>query len=431
MTTQPDPELRTTLHRIADDLRPEPVDADLWQRGRAARRRGHDLALAAVLVLVTSVAGIGAWVLTDDREAQVAGTVVTEGAIPSRIVVPTDPAAAPDLALGQASVAFVSGSGEPVVIGATDGRYHSLDLEHWDGELVTLSPDGRRLAWTFEDTTQPGQPMTGLGVLDLDSGETSLRGTISGSGEPVTAEQVSWAPGSQWLTWSVDATVGRMPAGAGQVETTTPDAAVDWTAVDDDGAVTVHAGSAWQWAVGGTLEPMRMNQDLAWGGDISGRIGSAVASPTGNTFALATSELLPAADFLTSGRYEERPLATDLYPDGAAVQPLGWATDTLVLARVDAPAGSYVEGPHLALFTAPNAPEQQWTYRIVTSEIPERSITIAVDLVPDLDGTSSQQLTHDFPVPEERDISWMIGLGVAAAIAVLLALQWLWRRLVR
>ena len=60
-------ELRTTLHRIADDLRPEPVDDDLWQRGRAACRRGHDLALAAVLVLVASVAGIGAWVLTDDR----------------------------------------------------------------------------------------------------------------------------------------------------------------------------------------------------------------------------------------------------------------------------------------------------------------------------------------------------------------------------
>ncbi len=56
------------------------------------------------------------------------------------------------------------------------------------------------------------------------------------------------------------------------------------------------------------------------------------------------------------------------------------------------------------------------------------SPTLAVDLMPDLDGTSSQQLTHDFPVPQERDISWMIGLGVAAAIAVLLALQWLWRR---
>jgi hypothetical protein len=54
-----------------------------------------------------------------------------------------------------------------------------------------------------------------------------------------------------------------------------------------------------------------------------------------------------------------------------------------------------------------------------------------VDLVPDLDGTSSQQLTHDFDVPgaDQRDISWIIGLGVAAAIGVLMGLRRLWRRL--
>ena len=421
-------ELRTTLHRIADDLRPEPVDDDLWQRGRAARRHGHDLALAAVLVLVASVAGIGAWVLTADREAQVAGPVVAEGAIPSRIVDPADLDSEADLAIGPASVAFVSGSGEPVVIGATDGGYHALDLEHWDGGLVSLSPDGQTLAWTFDDQTVEDQPMRGLGLLDLDTGETSLRGTVTGGGTPVTAEQVSWSAGSQWLTWAVDDTVGRMPVGAGDLGTTTTDDPIEWTAVDDDGVVTVHATSAYQWPVGRTLEWMRMNQDLSWGGDISERIDGAVASPTGNTFGLATTDVLPGADFLTSGRYEERPLATDLYPDGAAVRPLGWATDTLVLARVDAPEGSYVEGPHLALFTAPNSPEQQWTYRVVARDLPDESITVAADLIPDLDGTSSQQLTHDFPVPEERDISWMIGLGVAAAIAVLMALQWLWRR---
>ena len=242
-------ELRTTLHRIADDLRPEPVADDLWQRGRAARRRGHDLALAAVLVLVASVAGIGAWVLTDDREAQVAGTVVTEGAIPSRIVDPADLDTEGDLAIGTASVAFVSGSGEPVVIGATDGGYHSPDLEHWDGELVSLSPDGRTLAWTFDDETVEDQPMRGLGLLDLGTGETSLRATNSGGGTPVTAEQVSWAAGSQWLTWSVDDTVGRMPVGAGDLGTTRTHDPIEWTAVDDDGVVTVHAAGVSQWPV--------------------------------------------------------------------------------------------------------------------------------------------------------------------------------------
>ena len=49
---------------------------------------------------------------------------------------------------------------------------------------------------------------------------------------------------------------------------------------------------------------------------------------------------------------------------------------------------------------------------------PGHSLSLAVDLIPDLDGTSSQQLTYDFPQPAERDISWIIGLGVAGAIAV-------------
>ncbi len=126
-----------------------------------------------------------------------------------------------------------------------------------------------------------------------------------------------------------------------------------------------------------------------------------------------------------------RPLPTDLYPSGASVRPLGWATDDLVLAEVDAPAGSYVEGSHLALFTSPDRPESEWTYRIVMRDLPAVDVSIATDLIPDLDGTSNQQLTHDFgepAIPGERDISWMIGLGVAGAIAVLMGLRWLWRR---
>jgi hypothetical protein len=59
------------------------------------------------------------------------------------------------------------------------------------------------------------------------------------------------------------------------------------------------------------------------------------------------------------------------------------------------------------------------------------SLSVAVDLIPDLDGTSNQQLTHDFGEPDwpaERDISWLIGLGVAGALSVLLGLRWVWRR---
>ncbi len=74
-------------------------------------------------------------------------------------------------------------------------------------------------------------------------------------------------------------------------------------------------------------------------------------------------------------------------------------------------------------------PEQQWTLRgSCARDVANQELSIAVDLIPDLDGTSSQQLTHDFGTPDQRDISWIIGLGVAAAIAALMGLRWLWRR---
>lgn len=108
------------------------------------------------------------------------------------------------------------------------------------------------------------------------------------------------------------------------------------------------------------------------------------------------------------------------------------------MAQVDAPAGSYVEGEHLALLTSPDRPKSEWTYRILVRDVLDApSLSLAVDLIPDLDGTSSQELTHDFgDASADNPLTWtgielslLIGLGVAAAIAVLLALRWLWRRL--
>ena len=88
MTTHPDQDLRTTLHRIADTTDPLPVADDLWRRGQRARRRGHVLAVAAVLAVLASVGGLATLVSTD-REVRTASTEVVEGgAIPSRIVDP-------------------------------------------------------------------------------------------------------------------------------------------------------------------------------------------------------------------------------------------------------------------------------------------------------------------------------------------------------
>ena len=423
-------DLRTRMHDLAGDVTPLPVADDLWRRGVAARRRARAVLAAAAVVLIVSVTGTATLLGQEDREARTAsGEVVEGGAIPSAIVDPGELDVTDDLAIGRASVAFVSGDGQAIAITAADGRYHALDLPGWDGELLSLSPAGAYLAWTIESDPD-GRPREGFTLMDLASGDARLVPS-----DPPSS--IVWSPSDQWLTWIAGDSVGRTPVAEAVVETAQTGKPVEWSAIDDEGTVTFYAQGPRQWGLDGTYGRMKMSEDVSFDAGRQGRNEAAVASPSGSTFALGSPAAVAAVDFLDDGRFVERPLATDLYPDGAAVRPLGWATDTLVLAQVDAPDGSYVEGPHLALLTTPNAPEESWTYRIVARDVPSPAISVAVDLIPQLDGTSSQELTYDFPVPEQgnplalagTEISILIGLGVAAAIAVLLGLRWLWRRL--
>lgn len=66
-----------------------------------------------------------------------------------------------------------------------------------------------------------------------------------------------------------------------------------------------------------------------------------------------------------------RPLDTGLHPRGARVSPLGWAADSLMVAELDAPQGSDVEGRHLALMTSPDGPQDEWTFRILLRDVPQ------------------------------------------------------------
>lgn len=436
MTTPPDGDLRTRMHRVADEVTPLPVADDLWRRGQAARHRGQALVVAAVLVVLASVGGGVALWSPSDREARTASSEVPEGAIPSRIDVPDDLEATTDLAVGRASVAFVASSGQPVVVTATDGRYHALDLTGWDGGLLSLSPDGEHLAWT-SDSDDAGRPREGFGLVELATGD--LRLVSSGSQGSLLPEEISWSPSGSWLTWFADDDVSRMPVdhvGVFTQETTATGKEVEWSAVDDEGNLTFWAQGPRQWLGDGTYERKKMSDGTAFDAGRTGRNHAATAAPDGNTVALASSARVPAVDFLTGDRFAERTLDPDLYPDGAQVSPLGWTQDSLLLARVDGPPGSYVEGPHIALMTSPDRPASEWTYRIVVRDVPDvAELSVAVDLVPDLDGTSSQALTHDFgdttpesPRPLGIELSLFIGLAVAAAIALLLALRWLWRR---
>jgi hypothetical protein len=300
------------------------------------------------------------------------------------------------------------------VVGANTGEASVLDLpdfpapevfdltaDYRRGPWLALSPDGTRLAYptTARHERDPGQYSfitSWYRVVDLTTGEADLVEQPPRAGTPLG------------MSWTADGRIAVDVHGRAtrQTSETNPPRTITWT-VDPATGASARATT------------------------------TGVPAPDGETSAHFPEDDTAAgsASFTTGVGRVERILPADLYPDGAVVAPVGWADDSLLVAEVDGPAGSYVEGPHLVLMTSPDRPESEWTYRILVREVPDvASLSLAVDLVPDLDGTSSQELTHDFatdspPAPFGIELSLFIGLGVAAAIAVLMALRWLWRRL--
>lgn len=377
--------LRSELEHLADTAPRPSIDSTLWDQGRALRRRDRLVTSAVVLALVVIVGGLVSLVVGPPRAFEPADNTVPGGAIPNRVVEPPvmiDPPLEANLGIGRASAAFFSAGGVPVIIGATDGRYHLVKLTGTEDRraALELSPDGRRLAWSSDDS--------GVSVADLTTGDvTDLRRQIGTDDVVVT---LSWRADSTHLTWANQTRGGIVDVVTGEAEQASMTDPFIFGSVSPDGELAA----------------------------VIGRRGPAAL------FAAVGS----------SGTRLRRALPVDLYPKGTNVVPLGWAEDHLLLAEVFGPKGSYVEGSHLVLLTSPDRPESEWTFRIVMRDQPVSDLSIAVDLIPDLDGTSSQQLTHDFGEPDwpgQRDISWIIGLGVAAAVAVLLGLRWLWRRRVQ
>ncbi|GAA1443576.1 hypothetical protein GCM10009641_60620 [Mycobacterium cookii] len=438
-------DLRTRMHHVADEITPLPVSDDLWRRGQAARHRAQALAVAAVLVVLASVGGGAALWSTSDREARTAsGEVPGGGAIPSRIVdVPADLDVTTDLAVGRGSAAFISRDREPVVITAADGVAHRLELAGWASDAdapgttrlnqaLALSPDGARLAWQGADD-ESGRAT--INVLDLATGDASTYRPLPPD-EGLRLREMSWSPDSSWLAWIADAPptawVGRLRPGpepdsqAHRVRANVPDVAVDTL------GTLVHGSAA------GGLERIRSTGDtspLTPGKDVDvTSLGAGRFSPDGRYLALRSSLDPVSYTFDT----EDRKLLEHPFPDGTFedgfVMPQGWLDDRLQLLLVQ--ESSAPDRAELVVTTPRVGATSTWRRAVAVVDAgPAASLSLAVDLIPDLDGTSSQELTHDFddpaedpPTPLGIELSLFIGLSVAAAIALLLALRWLWRR---
>ena len=417
-------DLRDAFHRAADSTTPLPVADDLWQRGVAARRRGQALLAAAVVALVVSVAGTATLLGDGDREARTASPVVVEGgAIPSEIVdIPDDLAVTSDLAVGRGSAAFRSGSGHPVVITATDGVAHRLDLPGWDQtpRAIAMSADGRRIAY------QDGSGETGTYVTVVDLGTGRSTRVFSDDTQRLQVNQLSWSPDGRWLAW-IATTQDGLLALLGRVDTSDPRPRQVRLPPDAVSVAVSDDGSALVGRVTGELllaEPDR-GADSVYSG---ARVEAGAFSPDGRHVALGTTATQTSYTWDTdAGELLEHPFPEDTL-EAVDLRPLGWLDDRLQVLLAQNLRGNDGE----LVVTTPVVDETStWRRSVgrVDADI-AGSLTLAVDLLPDLDGTSSQELTYDFS-PAGRDISWIIGLGVAAAIAVLLGLRWLWRRLRR
>jgi hypothetical protein len=414
-------DLREELDALArtQTFSPDPAT---WDRGRRARRRTRVGAVVAALVVVAGLGGGVALWRTVDREARTAsGEVVEGGAIPSSIVDPGELDLELDLAVGRASTAFVSTAKDLVVVTATDGVPHSLGVPGWEptGPAPALSTDGRFLA--YQQAADEGAE---IGVLDLVSGQRSA--ILAQPGDRLTINTISWSPDGEWLGWAASR-IATTPSFAGRVRRTgaqswrvEPELNAVSAAVADDGTLALGSVSGAVFIRSGTGGLERVRAGI--------RGAPASFSPDSTRLALATSPGTASYTLdVAAGKVLSHPFPDDTIGT-AVVRPLGWTDDRHQLLLVQEMSGN---GDGELVLTTPEVSGTS-TWRRSVGRVDgtvASSVSVAVDLVPDLDGTSPQQLTHEFPQPPERDISWIIGLGVAAAIAVLMGLRWLWRRL--
>lgn len=372
-------QLREELDALADTQTFSP-DPAAWDRGRRARTRGRVARGAAALAVVAIVVGVGAIVVRPDRAPVPPAGEVRGGAIPSRIDV-TNGDVEEDFAIGRASVAL--GGNHLVLVGAEDGRYHHFEAS---GAVFALSPDGYRVAWWSDDGLSPDR----IAIADLRTGEVTQFAHNGGRGAEVA--ELFWRDADR-LRWR-----GTDPDGQDVA------AEIDVTGPSESPSSSV----AERPEVGG------------------------LPSPDSDVIALRSDgRTVQAVPFLEEGdgpggselsRGIDRPLPQGLHPDGAVVQPIGWAEDDLLVAIVDPLPSDVVERPRLAILSSPDVPESEWVYREFLTRLPPEATSFAVDLIPDLTGDPDQELTHDFSAGAQVEdegpglLPYALG-GLAALVA--------------
>jgi len=386
--------LHDELQRIADRAPVADVPADTWARARGARKRDAVLAVAGITAVLALIAGAVAW-LPDRIEPPVADTHTDSLGVPDHLyAVPQrmearnnddswlrDEVTDDPTVVGIGAAAWVTSQGLPVVVDAERGDYHLLDLPDFVGNdwrlaaglgnpVIALSPDGRELAYGYavlgpDADTEPIP--SGIRVVDLTTGE--LREIPVPGKQGTVISQIEWSPDGSWLAFS------------GTRQDT-------WT--------TKSMGSR--------------GPD----GPVLGRVPP--GTHEAQTIAAGSPQVPLSVD--DEGDVQYRYDGVHVWGDGTVerrdVGALGRVDDELWLVRADN-----------ELRLKPVDDSGYFTVGAVEPGVGD-DLSVAVDLMTPGLPTVERPKPH-WPWSEER-ISIAIGLGVAAAIAVLLGLRRLVRR---
>lgn len=195
--------LADRLADLADDAPLAEASPGLWERGLRLhrRRRRGTVAIAAVVVLALGALGTASWL----RSRPALPAAPSQGMmLPDRFYDPSArlPGTEDKGPLGPLSAVVLNSTGMAGVA-ATTGEYRYLEPPGWTGSVfewsadgVSLSADGRRLAyWLFDGTA-----VDGIAVYDTESGEVERYDVASPYG--ILPFGVHWAGDVLWLRFA-------------------------------------------------------------------------------------------------------------------------------------------------------------------------------------------------------------------------------------
>ncbi len=440
-------DLRSELHNLADAESLAPLDSDLWERGRATRRTARLQLIAASIVGLACLAASIALLRPVIDTAPAAGPE-TDGALPAVVHTPEGPMArwsARDpssnegerdfASIGRISAAAVKTPYLPLLVGASDGTHHVVDLpDKFDLALtpsggVVPSPDGWKVAYVW--ATPSTDTKAGVAWVDLRTGVTTQIRVRGEGGHPVLVTQLSWSADGAHLAWLGDEIEqwhesggmrsDRSPIEVGTIEVEDETEPRTWTvpqsdrgaavAVDDEGSPYVVAGRR-LWRFGevpyGRLVVERGEQ-VFWSTATLGTDGHLVIGR--NTQDMWHERVVGTGELdVTAARPRMVFRQWGDAPRGSVVEPLGITDDGEVVAAVRHRNGIATDPARIEMRAADDTviTLTRWTGSA------QASLTVAVGLADDT--------VVEFPEPtwplETSQIVARVGL---AAVALLLA----------